>query len=328
MKLLRRLARAYADGGMRGVGSRVVHKFMRRSQAEESFALDKQRLKEAQIATAQSAYEQQVTTFETRARELGYADEVAQYFWYHTIDLGNGLVTPGEYDFRSIVPTFPLPEDMSGMNVLDVGSATGFFAFEFERRGASVVSVDLPSLEAWDVITPERARILEQLKRAHGVETVADAYHRHLDGPFRFCHRMLRSKVRRCYSTVYDLTAEKLGCDQFDLVYVGDVLGHIFSPLKALDVVAGLCRKMLVVTIPFDPNVADPPVNPQPIMTYQGHRRALLDGRSWWTPSFTCVEHMLKRIGFAEIKSRGRFSTIARAIGVAAHREIVCASRS
>jgi len=36
------------------------------------------------------------------------------------------------YDFRQSLPCFQFPEDMRGMRVLDVGSATGFFAFEFE----------------------------------------------------------------------------------------------------------------------------------------------------------------------------------------------------
>ena len=37
-----------------------------------------------------------------------------------------------------------------GMRVLDIGTATGFFAFEFARRGAHVTAVDLPSLYALD----------------------------------------------------------------------------------------------------------------------------------------------------------------------------------
>jgi len=43
-------------------------------------------------------------------------------------------------------PGFPFARGMRGMRVLDVGSATGLLAFEFEKRGASVVSVELPSL--------------------------------------------------------------------------------------------------------------------------------------------------------------------------------------
>src|ERR1700744_4811090 len=84
-------------------------------------------------------------TFAERAEQLGFHD-VSRYYWYHTIDLGDGLITPGMYDYRETLPAFDFPVDMRGMTVLDVGSATGFFAFEFERRGARVVSLELPSL--------------------------------------------------------------------------------------------------------------------------------------------------------------------------------------
>gem|GEM_PF-3730725 len=36
-------------------------------------------------------------------------------------------------------------------------------------------------------------------------------YHYLLDGPFRFCKRLLKSKVRRRYSTIYKLSLRKLG---------------------------------------------------------------------------------------------------------------------
>ena len=87
--------------------------------------------------------------FTERATAMGLAD-ADRYYWYHTVDLGDGLVTPGMYDYRETIASFGFPEDMTGMTVLDVGSATGFFAFEFERRGARVVSVELPSLRDLD----------------------------------------------------------------------------------------------------------------------------------------------------------------------------------
>src|SRR5579871_2542110 len=87
--------------------------------------------------------------FNQRVEALGYAD-IRSYYWYHTVELPGGLVTPGQYDFRDALSAFPFPRDMRGMRVLDVGSATGFFAFEFARRGADVVSVELPSLEMLD----------------------------------------------------------------------------------------------------------------------------------------------------------------------------------
>ena len=57
-----------------------------------------------------------------------------RFFWYHTVDLGDGIITPGVYDYRKELEHFHFPDVMSGMRVLDVGSATGFFAFEFEKR--------------------------------------------------------------------------------------------------------------------------------------------------------------------------------------------------
>src|ERR1039458_7329122 len=94
-------------------------------------------------------FQRDAEEFGRRARALGFGD-IENYYWYHTVELPDGLVTPGQYDFRRSLACFPFPEDMRGMRVVDVGSATGFFAFEFEKRGARVVSVELPSLYALD----------------------------------------------------------------------------------------------------------------------------------------------------------------------------------
>jgi hypothetical protein len=91
--------------------------------------------------------------FLERSRQFNARADLAdadRYYWYHTVDLGDGLITPGMYDYRETIAAFGFPDDMHGMTVLDVGSATGFFAFEFERRGARVISVELPSLRDLD----------------------------------------------------------------------------------------------------------------------------------------------------------------------------------
>ena len=44
-------------------------------------------------------------TFAARAKELGLPD-TSRFYWYHTIDLGDGLVTPGMYDYRHTVGEF------------------------------------------------------------------------------------------------------------------------------------------------------------------------------------------------------------------------------
>src|SRR6476620_9707976 len=79
-----------------------------------------------------------------------------QQRWYHTIDLGNGEVTPGWFDMRPHVGQYGLPDRMDGMRVLDCGTWDGFWAFEFERRGATVVALDVD--HEWEYDSPPRRR--------------------------------------------------------------------------------------------------------------------------------------------------------------------------
>lgn len=46
--------------------------------------------------------------------------------WYHQIELRPGLVTPGHNGARHILARLELPEDCSGMRVLDLGTRDGF----------------------------------------------------------------------------------------------------------------------------------------------------------------------------------------------------------
>lgn len=62
---------------------------------------------------------------------------IAAHRWFHTIDLGEGVVTPGDDDSPSKLRTLGLPDRLDGLSVLDVGAWDGFFSFEAERRGAA-----------------------------------------------------------------------------------------------------------------------------------------------------------------------------------------------
>jgi len=228
------------------------------------------------------------------------------FYWYHAVDVGNGLVTPGDYDFRTSLPSFGFPDDMKGMRVLDVGSATGFFAFEFERRGAEVVSVELPSLSTWDILEADRAQLDIDLMAWLQCDSPQEAYRRHLDGPFQFCHSMLGSRVNRCYSSIYDLTLAKVGGEKFDLIYAGDILLHLFSPLKALDVLSGLCRGTLLATT----EGAFPVATSLPMMEFRGTISQGKDRRTWWNLNNECLTEILKRVGFRSVAPVGRFSGI------------------
>ncbi len=267
-------------------------------------------------------HERLTANFAERARAIPFPG-LDRFYWYHTIDLGDGLVTPGQYDFRSCMPAFHFPDDMRGMKVLDVGSATGFFAFECEKRGAQVVSVELPSLQTWDVIPEERARVLQVIADYHGAATLEEAYYRHLRGPFDFCHQQLGSSVRRCYSTIYKLSAEALGERDFDWVILGDILIHLMSPFEALKVVAPLCRGTLVVTA--DVMGVEESL---PLACFFGKMSMATDARSWWGFNRKCITDMLERVGFDEVSVVGKYSEVLRPSWVPFQRWVFHGKRS
>jgi tRNA (mo5U34)-methyltransferase len=266
--------------------------------------------------------------FNRRARELGLED-VSRYYWYHTVELPGGLVTPGLYDFRATYPCFGFPEDMQGLRVLDIGSATGFFAFEFARRGAMVVSVELPSLEAIDRFPGQDVRnSLDEIQRMMFPESVdetrglirrhtaGELYFYLLEGPFEFCRRLLGPTIERCYASVYELAGKQLGV--FDLVFLGDVLVHTIDPLAALAAVAPLCRGRLVLAQVM-PEAADG----RPAMLYVGGDDPARDEVQWWYPNQPCLVQLLKKLGFREVREAGHHTGVLRPSGYVFDRTIL-----
>ncbi len=291
MRFYRRACRLLADEGVKGLGRRALRHLFARQQDDSHL-----------VASARTEFDRLARAFAEQTRGLG---DLGRYYWYHTIDLGNGLVTPGDYDHRPYLNAFRFPADLHDRDVLDVGAATGYFSFELERRGARVVSVELPSLADWDVNAAAQAQTLKDFLAWHQAATPEEAYRVHLDGPFQFCRDRLGSHVRRCYCKVYDLTPERLGVEAFDLVFLGEVLIHTFSPLQVLDRLAALCRRTLVVSGFF-------PEEPRPLMHYLGGDEPGAHQRSWWLLSRSCLEQMLRKVGFREVSVVGRYQGVCR----------------
>ncbi len=258
------------------------------------------------IEKEKTIYQQQVNDFNKYISGVTFPG-LENFYWYHSVDLGNGIVTPGDYDFRNSLAGFHFPEDMSGMRVLDVGSATGFFAFEFERRGAEVVSVELPSLYEWDMIHDEKEKIVNAMMYSHHAATAEEAFYRHLDGPFQFCQANKKTSIKRIYSSIYDLTSHLEKSDTFDMVFLGDILLHLFSPFEALNVIAPYCKSKLIVATDIFGTQSD-----LPVMRFMGTMSKGRDSRTWWMFNRQCVEEMLLRVGFREATPVGEYSGIMR----------------
>lgn len=278
-------------------------------------------------------YEKDYATFRERTQSLGIPD-LDLYHWYHTVDLGDGIITPGQYDYRSAIDEFPFPADMKGLSLLEVGSATGFFAFAAEKRGATVTSVELPSLHSLDRFPGQtQAHTLRKLVQMRsGAEAERDpliamgsaqTYFYHLDGPFQFCYRRLSSRISRIYSSIYDLESTDIASGTFDYVLLGDVLLHLINPMQALAVVSKYARKHLIIsqqlsTIPSD----------KPLIEYVGGADPDTDDLSWLHPNFSFFEQFCQKLGFATVSEAGRNKGYLRPSGYAYDRPILLASRA
>jgi tRNA (mo5U34)-methyltransferase len=208
------------------------------------------------------------------------AAEAADYPWYHTLELGDGVVTEGMFDHRPVLRHYPLPQDLSGLRCLDVGTMDGFWAFEMERRGASeVVAVDAPDPLALDWPASLRAtaeKTLDETKEAR----------------FALAHRALGSEVRRVACSVYDMDPEQLG--RFDMVFCGDLLVHLRDPVGALERIHAVTSGSAIVTNPIERfGLRDR----LPLARLDG-----IDEFGWWTSNLAGLVRMVRAAGFAQVE--------------------------
>jgi tRNA (mo5U34)-methyltransferase len=212
-------------------------------------------------------------------------DEVGRYGWYHTLELAEGVVTPGMFDHRPVVDRYLIPPDLSGMRCLDVGTMDGFWAFEMERRGAAeVVAADLGAVGDLDWPPSWRARVeptLDETKAAR----------------FALAQRALGSNVQRVERSIYELDPGALG--SFDLVFCGDLLVHLKDPITAVQRLLRVCRGSAIVCNP---------AKRFPL----GRRRALaeVDGIGefrWWLLSEASIERIMLAVGFERVELGRRF---------------------
>jgi tRNA (mo5U34)-methyltransferase len=216
---------------------------------------------------------------------------VAALAWYHTIDLGRGIVTPGTFDLRPVVDRFGIPDRLDGTTVLDVGPGNGYFSFLFEERGAEVATVELPSWNAHDASPVLEAFYLSE-EGAAGQLDIHDA--------LGVAARAKGSRVRRQFVNVYDLDPATHGT--YDIVFCSSVLLHLTDPLRALYRIFSATKGMALISTPID----DEP---------SGEPRALFKGtatgHTFWLPNRTCLMQMARAAGFPEVEWVSTFELVS-----------------
>lgn len=185
-------------------------------------------------------------------------------WWHDGIDLGHGVITSGRHaPLKQLLPYLNLPQDLSGLTCLDIGTWDGFMAFECEQRGASKVV----ALDSW---------AWEQPHGRDGFDLACEA---------------LGSKIVPVHCDILDMDPDRLGT--FDVVLFLGVLYHMRHPLLALEKVAGVCHGMLLMETHVSLDQVD-----KPFMRFYPGTELNGDSTNWWGPNVTCVMDMLQSVGF------------------------------
>jgi len=215
-------------------------------------------------------------TDELRRRAAALGD------WFHNIDLGGVTTAPNHFlgDYPSVKWrqfAHTIPQDLSGLSVLDIGCNGGFYSIEMKRRGA--------------------ARVL-------GIDADEDYL-----AQARFAAEVTGQDIEFRPLSVYDVGA--IG-ERFDLVIFMGVLYHLRHPLLALDLIhEHVAKDMLlfqsmqrgtkqVLQVEedydfWDKDQFDEPGWPK---LHFVERRYSHDETNWWVPNRACTEAMLRSAGF------------------------------
>jgi tRNA (mo5U34)-methyltransferase len=228
-------------------------------------------------------------------------------FWWHSIDLGQGVVTKGhktrEFLAREL-ESLRLP-DLKNRTVLDIGAYDGFYSFEAERRGARRVvaldhyvwSMDLPNhIRYWTeckergVVPPPNEQKLrwqlywqpDKLPGKHGYDAA---------------YKALGSEVETVIGDFMTMDLEPLGT--FDVVFFLGVLYHMENPLVALKRVASLTKNVAIIETHA---IRVPDYDDLELCEFYSSTQLAGDPSNWWGPNLKALEGMCHAAGFSRVE--------------------------
>lgn len=203
--------------------------------------------------------------------------KLASVHWYHTFELVPGILTSGivPFDAVKILDMIPI-KDLTGKRILDIGTWDGPLSFELEKRGASVIAVDI------------------QDPKVTG---------------FNIAKEILHSDVEYIQGSVYDLS--KLTEGPFDVVFFFGVYYHLKNPLLAFEEIGKIMNSQTRLFFEGEcllHYAEDVEGNPREDVDIDALGRSSLpvslyypgrykDASNWVVPNLSCIRSWLQAAG-------------------------------
>jgi tRNA (mo5U34)-methyltransferase len=225
--------------------------------------------------------------------------------WWHSIDLGQGVVTDGTKPpqlMEQEIEALRLPEDLTGRTVLDIGAWDGGFSFACERRGAEVTALDH---YIWSIDLDEKAGYSGRCAAAgiepRPFEEVPEVWRPDtLPGKrgFDTAHEALGSGVTAVVGELETIDLGQLGT--YDIVLYLGVLYHVLDPYAALRRLARVTRDLAVIETEMIRLVGADGADDRPLFEFLPGSALNDDPTNYWVPNVAALEGMCRAAGFAE----------------------------
>jgi tRNA (mo5U34)-methyltransferase len=222
--------------------------------------------------------------------------------WYHSIDLGGGIVTPGNPVDRDMLER-GLP-DLAGRTVLDIGAWDGFYSFLAERRGAArVVAMDHYAwcvdfharLEYWQACEaagelPDHRRDLTEFYRPDTMPGRRG---------FDLAREVLGSGVEPVVGDFMEVDPSTVG--RFDVVLFLGVLYHLREPLTALERIRALTGGVAVIETEAVRVLGLPGAR---VLEFHPGGELRADHTNWFVPTEAALHALCRAAGFGRVETR------------------------
>jgi SAM-dependent methyltransferase len=162
--------------------------------------------------------------------------------FYHSFTFPSGESVEGLWDLRGRFADYIGNVALTGKSVLDVGTASGFLAFEAERAGAkSVMALDGPTTADFERV-PFRGDDYLENRAAWVAER--DVYIEQIRNSFWYAHYEMGSKVEATLRTIRSLPYWDR---QFDVVIAGAIVEHHGDPVSFIGAIARLAKETVII---------------------------------------------------------------------------------
>jgi tRNA (mo5U34)-methyltransferase len=235
------------------------------------------------------------------------AEKVKQIpFWYHKIELPDGTVTPG--CMGPIDPKrYSIPDDLTGMRVLDIGAWDGYWTWEALKRGAAeVVAIDdfSDTCGVDEKIRCNKWKAFDLCREAFGF--TEPEIQGNMD-KFGAWHNEEGQVVKRLKLSIYDIPSPLLMPENpFDVVFFFGTIYHLKYPYLAIEKISSVCKGSLYVETAsldeFSPYRNSGYDRNEMVMEFYPTNEYGKNPSNWWAPTLQCLGAMMETVGFKNIE--------------------------